>query len=312
MHGPASAPLSAHELCEAMRYALPYDPARLDRVLRHDPERGLVEVQAHTPWTSIASALRPGDAQAASTRTTVPTVGESIARNAAGPDGRPAVMHVDSLTLVTPGGELRRINRVAHGALFGLVVGGQGLFGALYSVTLRIESLARAISEAAPVETLTLDATGEATRSLQLLLPPEELASFVEDARARCADWRTVIASAQIRRTLPENETVLRWSRSEYASISLQLGERSTIGGAVRSTQLRRELIDSAIARGGGFPIACTPEATREQTEACYPQLKKVLAEKRRIDPNEKLVNAWYLHHRSLLGRTSCEVRWNS
>jgi hypothetical protein len=79
----------------------------------------------------------------------------------------------------------------------------------------------------------------------------------------------------------------------------------------VRSTQVRRELIDSAIARGGGFPIACTPEATREQTEACYPQLRTVLAEKRRIDPDEKLVNAWYLHHRNLLNRSSAEERWN-
>jgi FAD/FMN-containing dehydrogenase len=307
----ASAPLSAQELCEAMRHALPYDPARLDRVLRHDAERGLVEVQAHTLWTSIAAALRPGDAQAASTRTTVPTVGESIAQNAAGPDGRPAVMHVDSLTLVTPGGELRRVNRVAHSDLFGLVVGGQGLFGALYSITLRVESLARAISEATPVETVALDATDEPTRPLQLLLPPEELASFVEEARARCADWRTAISSAEVRRTFPEDETVLRWSRREYASLTLQLAERQTIGGSVRSTQLRRELIDAAIARGGGFPIACTPEATREQTEACYPHLKTVLAEKRRIDPEEKLVNAWYLHHRSLLGRQSCAERWN-
>jgi FAD/FMN-containing dehydrogenase len=213
--------------------------------------------------------------------------------------------------LVTPGGELRRVNRIAHGALFGLVVGGHGLFGALYSITLRIESLARAIAEAVPVETLTLDATGEPTRPLQLLLPPEELASFVEQARAHCEDWRTAIGSAEVRRTLPEEETVLRWSRREYASVTLRLAERQTIGGSVRSTQLRRELIDSAIAHGGGFPIACTPEATREQTEACYPELKAVLAEKRRMDPDEKLVNAWYLHHRSLLGRSSCKARWN-
>ena len=34
MYGTA-APLSAHELCEAIRHTLPYDPARLDRVLRH-------------------------------------------------------------------------------------------------------------------------------------------------------------------------------------------------------------------------------------------------------------------------------------
>ena len=311
MQTTAPAPLSAHELCEAIRHTLPYDPARLDRVLRHDAESGLVEVQANTPWRSIASQLRPGDAEAANTRTTLPTVGESIARNAAGPDGRPAVMHVDSLTLVTPGGELRRVNRVAHGALFALAVGGQGLFGALYSITLRIESLARAISESAPVETLSFDATGGPMRPLQLLLPPQELAGFLEEARERCTDWHTVFGSADVRRTLPEEETVLCWSRREYSMITLRLAERGTLGGSVRSTQLRRELIDAAIARGGGFPIACTPEATREQTEACYPQLKMVLAEKRRIDPDEKLVNPWYLHHRSLLGRGSCEVRWN-
>ena len=35
------------------------------------------------------------------------------------------------------------------------------------------------------------------------------------------------------------------------------------------------------------------------------------LAEKRRVDPSEKLVNGWYLHHRSLLSRGSCETRWN-
>jgi len=311
MQNTKSVPLSAHELCAAMRNSLPYEPARLDRVLRQDADRGLVEVQACTAWKSIASQLRPGDDQAASTRTTVPTVGESISWNAAGPDGRPAVMHVDSMTLVTPGGELRRINRVAHADLFALVVGGQGLFGALYSVTLRIDSLARAISETAPVETLTFDATGQATRPLQLLLPPDELAGFVEDARGRCAEWHTAIGGADVRRTLPEEETMLCWSRREYSMITLRLAERGTLGGSVRSTQLRRELIDSAIACGGGFPIACTPEATREQTEACYPQLNAVLAEKRRIDPEEKLVNAWYLHHRSLLGRGSCEVRWN-
>jgi hypothetical protein len=78
----------------------------------------------------------------------------------------------------------------------------------------------------------------------------------------------------------------------------------------VRATQVRRELIDAAIARGGSFPITSTPEATREQVERCYPQLRTVLAEKRRLDPSEKLVNPWYGHHRNLLWREACDVRW--
>ncbi len=114
-----------------------------------------------------------------------------------------------------------------------------------------------------------------------------------------------------MRRTLPETETSLRWARREYAAVRLVLSQRGTIGGAVRATQLVRELIDLAISQGGGFPIACTPEATRAQAEACYPELKNLLAEKRRVDPNEKLTNAWYRHYRSLLGREACDSKWN-
>src|SRR4030095_4333226 len=79
-----SIPLSALELSAAMRDALPYDGNRLDRVLRVDERYGLAEVQAATPWKTIAAALRPGDARSAwaSMRTTLPTVGASLAHNA--------------------------------------------------------------------------------------------------------------------------------------------------------------------------------------------------------------------------------------
>ena len=88
---PSSIPLSALELSAAMRAALPYDAKRLDRVLRVDERHGLVEVQAATPWKALAAALRPGDAPSAlaSTQTTLPTVGESLAHNAARIFGSP-------------------------------------------------------------------------------------------------------------------------------------------------------------------------------------------------------------------------------
>ena len=143
-------------------------------------------------------------------------------------------------------------------------------------------------------------------------LVPERLGRFIDKARERCAEWRTMIARAEARRTLPEDETTLCWSRREYALVTLHLVECGTLGGSVRSTQLRRELLDAAIDSGGSFPIACTPEATREHAEACYPELGKVLAEKRRLDPEEKLCNDWYRHHRSLLGRETGAARWNN
>jgi hypothetical protein len=305
MSSTQSMPVSAHELQESVRQCRPLDAARLDRVLRLDEKRALVEVQANVSWKALAGHLRPGDHRAREARTTCASVGESIAWNAAGPDGRPAVAHVESLTLVTPAGQLRRIDRLTGPALFSLAVGGQGLFGALYSVTLRIESLARAVSEAEAADAL-------ATGSLQLFVPPQELDGFLSEIRARCREWRVALEGVASRRIRREDETVLRWARRDYAEVKLGLGEPTTLGGAVRATQLRRELIDAAIALGGSFPIACTPEATRAQAEACYPQLAEFLAEQRRIDPGGLMANAWLRHQRSLLGREACEVRWGA
>jgi hypothetical protein len=302
-------PLSARELCDAVRQAQAVDPRRLDRVLRVDEGRGVVEVQAFASWKSLAARLRPGDARAAGVRTTMPTVGESIVRNAAGPDGRPSVAHVESLALVTPEGELRRVSRLEHPELFALAVGGQGLFGVLFSVTLRIESLARALDEAAPAQAPAQPAPG--ARALTLLLPPQELGRFVAEARARCGDWRVPLEAVEARAVRQEDETFLRWAGRRYSEVALRLAEPAgTLGGAVRTTQLRRELIDAAIAHGGSFAIACTTDATRAQAETCYPMLARFLAEKRRFDPAEKLANAWYRHHRGLLGREACTVRW--
>jgi FAD/FMN-containing dehydrogenase len=305
-----SIPLSALELSAAMRDAHPYDAKRLDRVLRVDERHGLVEVQAATPWKAIAAALRPGDARSASAsgRTTLPTVGESLAHNAAGPDGRPAVTHVESITLVAPGGELRRASRTANRELFALAAGGQDLFGALYSVTLDIGSLQRAVNEAAAAEVIAAPQAGAPSRPLRLLVLPDKVDAFLAEARHRCAEWRLPLAGVEVRRTAEEQDSFLRWARREYAALTLHLGEPPALGVAVRTTQLRQSLIDAAIEHGGSFPVSCTPEATRAQVESCYPQLRAFLAEKRRIDPAERITNSWYRHYRSLF--SPVQVRW--
>jgi hypothetical protein len=302
-------PLSAAELCQAVRLARPFNPKRLDRVLRLDTSRGHVEVQASATWASLAAYLRPNAGEAIAPWSESLSIGESVAANCPGPDGRPAVAHVDAIALVTPDGELRRVSR-SQRELFSLAVGGQGVFGAAYSVTLNLESLARAAAKARAPAVLALASDAARTRALHLLVPPHAAEPFLEDIRKRCEDWRIAIEGLEVRRTLSEDETVLCWARREYAAMTLTLAEPPALGGAVRMTQLHRELIDCAIAHGGSFPISCTPAATRAQVEACYPQLRGFLADKRRLDPSERLTNAWYRHHRSLLARQACNVRW--
>jgi FAD/FMN-containing dehydrogenase len=302
-------PLSALELCEALRHGHAVDTSRLNRILRLDSAQGLLEVQAATPWLAIAAALRPGDARSR-VHTTMPTVGQSIARNAAGPDGTPAVAHVASMALVTPEGELRRVSRERDAELFALTAGGQGLFGTLYSVTLRIDSLAQAVERALQPLQLKLQPPPERQQTLELLLPPQTVDAFMRETETRCEDWRMPLYSVTTRATQHEEDTYLRWARSDYREVTLGFAAPRGLGTAVRATQLRHELIDAAIALGGSFQIASTTEATREQSERCYPELREFLAEKRRFDPHERLVNTWYLHQRSLLERKPCEVRW--
>jgi hypothetical protein len=308
MESAKSIPLSAHELRDAVRHGRRVDTSRLDRILRPE-DRGLIEVQAATPWRALAALLRPGDtaAEAASLKTTMRTIGESIARNAAGPDGRPTVTHIESLTLVTPEGELRRINRAAHSSLFALVVGGQNLFGTLYSATMRVSSIAKSADETIKAAPSAPDA-----RAFQLLIPPHAVEKFMAAARSLCEEWRVAVEGVDTRCVLPDEDSFLRWARCEYAEVGLRLAALPAIGGAVRSHQLRRALIGAAIDAGGSFPIARTRDASREQVAACYPELPAFLAEKRRIDPSEKLVNPWYLHHRSLFDRKSCAVRFQA
>jgi len=306
-----SIPLSALELTAAIRDCQPYDASRLDRVLRIDDSQGLIEVQAAARWIEIAARLRPGHPHAARLGRAMQTVGESLACNAAGPDGRPAVAHVESMTLVLPNGELTRVSRTRQDELFGLAAGGHGLFGALYSVTLHIGSLTRALNEAVDAEVLARPLAAAAGRPLRLLLPPDALAAFLADAEAHCEEWRMPLAGARLRRTREERDTFLRWAQRDYAAVALGFCKPAVLGGAVRAAQLRRRLLDAAIARGGSFPLHCTPEATREQAEACYPQLPRFLAEKRRIDPGERMVNAWYRHFRRMFSAQRCVVRWS-
>jgi len=308
---PMKMPLSVSELREAMREGRAVDRSRLNRILAIDAQRGLLEVQAATPWQAIAAHMRPGDARA-NVRTTMATVGESIARNAAGPDGLPAVNHVASLTIVMPDGDFRRVSRQREGELFALAVGGQGLFGTVYSVTLDMASLTRAIERQAQPQVVTLQAAVDGQQTIDLLVPPESLDWFVAEAEERCGDWRIPLLGASARSTQAEEQTYLRWAQREYCELRLALAPPRGLGGAVRTGQLRRELIDAAISAGGTFPIACTPDATRQQTEACYPQLQSFLAEKRRFDPHERVVNAWYAHQRDLLRPDSVDVRWSN
>jgi FAD/FMN-containing dehydrogenase len=299
---------SASDLCKVMLAAGGF-PERLDatglnRTLRHDAERGLLEVQAGVAWGSlqpyVGAGFLPGN------------VGESVAANCAGPDGEPIVRHLHALTLATAGGELHRASRERAADLFRLAVGGFGAFGPFYSLTLDVASLARSATRAAAPVRLELQDDGPAGLrfALQLLVPPQRSDEVVGQVRATLAEYRCRLAVLEARRIVPEDETFLRWARSEYVALRIEYGARATLGSCASAAQLRGRLIDLAISAGGSFMPALLALATRAQAAACYPMLAAFLAEKRRLDPAERVLSAWYRGVRRAWQAEACHVRW--
>jgi len=311
---------SADELRNALRHArgqaLTLDASGLDRVLRADAARGLLEVQAATSWNELAGHLaRHGVALDPFTRLTrLPaTVGEAASTACAGPDGLPVSAHVVAATVVTPDGELRRADRDANPQLLKLALGGQGVVGVLYSLTLSIESLRRSAAQSTEAAELCLpdaESAAAAACAIECLLPPEQLGGFLNDVRSLIDERRLALLGLSVRRTLPDDSCHLNWATREWAGVEIRFGVKATLGASVVAAEVRRALLAAALARGGSFPVADSRDATRQQLETCYPMLKAFLAEKRRVDPAERLQSAWYRQVSAKLRAESCEIRW--
>lgn len=299
---------SAGDLCKAMLAAsgipVPVDASGLDRTLRHDTDRGLLEVQAGVTWASleprIGTDFLPG------------TVGESFAENCAGPDGRPVVAHLHALTMATADGELHRASRERAADLFRLAVGSFGAFGQFYSLTLDLPSLARSAAQAVAPAQLELAGTesGGQPFTLDLLVPPSRSDEFVGQVRAALGERRCSLSQLEARRVVADEVTLLRWARCEYVAIRIAYRTRATLGACASGAQLRAQLLDLAISAGGSFMPRMLPVATRAQALAGYPMLAEWFAEKRRLDPAERMQSLWYRGVRRAWRAEPCATRW--
>ena len=290
---PAIVARSVDDVRKALRAAreraLTLDVSALNRILRLDGRRRQIELQAAAPWSAlqehgVALAL-PG------------SIGDGVSANAPAPDGSPMVSHVEAITLVTPDGEVRRADRHANSDLFSLAVGGQGLFGVLYSVTLRIESLLQAIlRHEAPVvlDVAESTANGSTARTAEFLAAPERLASVLAGFKRIAAERRIALQQISVRKVSPESDTFLRWATREWAEITLSYAMRETLGASVHAAEIERLMLDVVLGGSGSFRIGASPLASLAQTMHCFPQLGDFLAQKKRFDPAERLQNTWY------------------
>lgn len=124
------------------------DIRRLNKVLSFDDKAGLIEVESGIEWPELADyllAIQHGHSQQwgfkqKQTGADRLTIGGAIASNihGRGLTMKPFVEDVDSFTLIDANGDVIRCSRSENPELFSLVIGGYGLFGLVYSATLRL------------------------------------------------------------------------------------------------------------------------------------------------------------------------------
>ena len=124
------------------------DARGLDRILELDAERGLVRVEAGMMWDDLVRGLREmqrGNSRRWSivqkqTGADRLSIGGALAANGHGRGltYKPIVQDVESFELVDANGDLLKCSRTENAELFRLAIGGYGLFGVMYAVTLRL------------------------------------------------------------------------------------------------------------------------------------------------------------------------------
>ena len=138
--------------------------SKMNDVLGLDRELGVVRIEAGIEWPKLVQSLlemqKDDDAVWSiiqkQTGADQMSIGGALSANAHGRGVRfkPIVQDVESFTLVNAEGEVLNVSRREHPELFGLVIGGYGLFGVITTVDLR---LARREKLERVVEVVTLD-----------------------------------------------------------------------------------------------------------------------------------------------------------
>ena len=128
--------------------ALLLDMREMDRVLAFDAVKGLVEVEAGIAWPALIDFLEAAPAGSGprwsirqkQTGADTLTLGGCLSSNVHGRGlcMAPFIGDVEAFTLVDAEGALRQCSRTHNAELFGLAIGGYGLFGVIASVTLRL------------------------------------------------------------------------------------------------------------------------------------------------------------------------------
>lgn len=134
----------------------------------------------------------------------------------------------------------------------------------------------------------------------ELYVPRPALPDFLAAVRDDFRQHNVKLIYGTIRLIERDDESALAWAREPWVCTVMNLHVDHDADGIRKAADDFRRLIDHAAAHGGSYFLTYHRWATREQVEACHPQLPEVLKAKRRYDPDELFQSEWYRHYRDM------------
>jgi FAD/FMN-containing dehydrogenase len=134
----------------------------------------------------------------------------------------------------------------------------------------------------------------------EVYVPRTKLAAFLDALRDDFRRHGVQVIYGTIRLIEADKESFLAWASEPWACIVMNLHVTHTTDGLTRAETNFRRVIDRAVEHGGKYFLTYHRWATREQVEACYPQMAEFLTLKQQYDPGELFQSDWYRHYRAM------------
>jgi FAD/FMN-containing dehydrogenase len=128
----------------------------------------------------------------------------------------------------------------------------------------------------------------------EVYVPRESLVTFMEKLRKDLRDGHANVIYGTIRFIEKDDESFLPWAKDRYASIIFNLHTAHTPEALERTAENFRRIIARALELRGSYYLTYHHWATRQQTEAAYPQFVEFLKLKRKFDPEQRFQSDWY------------------
>jgi FAD/FMN-containing dehydrogenase len=128
----------------------------------------------------------------------------------------------------------------------------------------------------------------------EVYVPRGSLVTFMEKLRKDLRDGHADVIYGTIRFIEKDDESFLPWAKDRYACIIFNLHTAHTPEALEVTAENFRHIIARALEHHGSYYLTYHHWATRQQTEAAYPQFVEFLTLKKKYDPDQRFQSDWY------------------